>query len=207
MKALINSLELAIKGEKLPGTSAHNQLLPQSRALYKENNNKTNAGVLLLIYPDENNTYKIVFMKRPKYNGHHSQQISFPGGKEEPSDITLEQTALRESQEEIDIDPSEVQVIGELSTLYIPVSNFLVYPYVGFTSSIPNFILDKSEVDYIIEFPVLELPKLRIRQFEKTLNGIPYAIPYFDINNEVIWGATSMILNEFILILKKVLSV
>ena len=207
MQSLIKSIEIALKNKDLPGIEAHNQLMPESRVLYNENPNKTNAGVLLLIYPDIKNIFKIVFMKRPRYNGHHSQQISFPGGKEELRDTSIEQTALRESQEEIGIDPTTINIIGELSTIYIPVSNFLVFPFIGYTYSIPDFRIDRSEVDYLIEFPILNLPELKIKQFEKTLNGIPYVIPYFDINGEVIWGATSMILNEFILLLKKKIDV
>ena len=88
--------------------------------------------------------------------------------------------------------------------LYIPVSNFLVYPYVGYVPEMPNFIIQKSEVDYLICIEIDKLKNLPIKKTNRIYKGTQLIIPYFDINNEMIWGATSMILNEFIALLKRI---
>lgn len=202
MLTVIKSLKAELKKE-LPGKTAHNMLMPEGRMLSTINNSTCHASILILIYPDINNKEKVILIKRPVYDGHHSGQVGFPGGKLEPSDKSFKMNALRESKEEIGIDPETVKIIGGLSELYIPVSNFLVHPYVGYTHHTPTFKVDKNEVDYIIEFPLIRLIDLRIKIKQEFQIGIKRTIPYFEINNEVVWGATSMILNEFIIILKR----
>lgn len=202
MHRVVSLIESALMKE-LPGIKAHKALMPDGRLSFHNKTDKTDASVLLLIYPDINKHESIVFIKRSVYNGHHSGQISFPGGKQEPIDSTFEITALRESQEEIGINPKDIRLIGQLTDLYIPVSNFLVHPFIGYMPKIPNFILDKKEVDYIIEFPLKDLLNLKIKQMQKEFMGKTRIIPYFSVKNEIIWGATSMILNEFIQIIKQ----
>ena len=190
--------------EGLPGIEAQLKLSPESRSLFPDKKHKTDAAILILLYKDIEENICTVFMKRQAYNGAHSAQISFPGGKAETNDQSLLHTALRESKEEIGIDPKKVEIIGKLTELYIPVSNFMVHPYIGIAQSIPKFNIDKTEVDYLITFPVHKLISHTISYTNMNYKGKSYRVPYFDIKNEMIWGATAMILSEFIEVLKKV---
>lgn len=190
--------------DQLPGERAQFKLAPETRPLGEPDEKTIKAGVLILVYPDDKNIPTTVFMKRPEYDGHHSAQISFPGGKAESTDKNIVETALRESFEEIGIKPQLVEVAGNLSPLYIPVSNFLVYPIIGFANQKPDFILDKNEVDYLIECSLSKLVKAEIKETIMHFKGASYTIPYYDINNEIVWGATSMIVSEFIEILDEI---
>jgi 8-oxo-dGTP pyrophosphatase MutT (NUDIX family) len=158
----------------------------------------TRAGVLLLLYPNEKELFTVL-MKRPEYLGAHSGQISFPGGKFEPADETIVNTALRETEEEIGVATSTIQVLGTLTPLYIPVSEFEVNPVVGFIHNTPRFIADPKEVKYIIEVSLDNLLNPAMKE-EKQYTSGEYSgtVPYFNIRGNHVWGATAMILNEFL---------
>jgi 8-oxo-dGTP pyrophosphatase MutT (NUDIX family) len=178
------------------------------RELFKfSNENKAvKSSVLILLYPGPSkDSIRLVLILRPTYDGIHSGQISLPGGKYEISDKDLRQTALRETKEEIGIDIHSVTVIGKLSPLYIPPSNFLVQPYVGFTSSAPEFSPDSKEVEKIIEIFLSDfLNDKNIRKKHILLRGgISIFAPCYIIDGNTIWGATAMILNEFREIVKR----
>jgi len=156
------------------------------------------SSVLLLFYPIGNDIYTI-FIQRPDYEGVHSGQISLPGGKREPDDSNLTETALRESYEEVGIIPEKIRILGKLSDLYIPPSRFLVSPFVGYSTQRPDFIIDPSEVDEIIEIKIRDLFSDTALQVTKHRIGLGIHIkaPAFVVNGYVIWGATAMILSEF----------
>lgn len=162
------------------------------------------GGVLLLLYPHEQKIF-FVLMKRPDYSGVHSGQISLPGGKSEPGDADICATALREAHEEVGIEPSAVKLIGTLTPLYIPPSNFIVTPVLGWAVSRPDFVKDPREVEEIIEVSLGEflddrhVQRKRIRLFI----GISATFPCFYIRKNIIWGATAMMLSEFRQILKE----
>ncbi|MTI32243.1 CoA pyrophosphatase [Cytophagales bacterium RKSG123] len=163
------------------------------------------GGVLLLLYPEQE---KIFFplMLRPSYPGVHSDQVSLPGGKVEKYDKNLIQTALRETHEEIGVDPSQVTILGELTDLYIPASNFLVRPVVGFARHSLSFQPDPKEVKKIIKATLIDLlddSKMKQTQLELT-NKLILDTPYFDVKQHVVWGATAMILSEFKTIVKEI---
>ncbi len=164
------------------------------------------SSVLLLLYPIGKDIY-IVFIQRPDYQGVHSGQISLPGGKREPEDFNLTDTALRESNEEVGIIPEEVRILGKLSDLYIPPSRFLVSPFVGYSIQRPDFIKDPSEVDEIIELKIRDLFSDTALQVTKHRIGVGIQIkaPAFVVNGYVIWGATAMILSEFKEVIKALL--
>lgn len=164
------------------------------------------SSVLILLYPSSENI-RFVLMLRPDYDGVHSGQISLPGGKYEDSDESLIYTALREAAEEVGIDPSRVQILGQLTELYIPPSNFIVTPVVGYLTSHPVFIADPMEVAKIIEVTLSEfLDDENVQNAEMKLrNGIKMSVPAFLIGGNVIWGATAMILSEFREILQEVM--
>lgn len=187
----------------LPGVEAQYKMAHAVRKNprpFPENARK--AGVMALFYEKEGEPH-IVLIKRVVTNANdkHSGQISFPGGKYEEQDINMSQTALRETEEEIGVLANKIQLLGALTTLYIPVSNFLVYPFVGYLSETPQFNLQLTEVDSIIEIPFSSFHDISIRKqtdlkisSQITLNKVPY----FSIDNHVIWGATAMILSELI---------
>ena len=200
-KKFIETLEENLK-KKLPGISAHKKMSPSNRnsqlKFLNKDVNTVDSGILILIFPI-NNLPHTVFIKRPEYNGPHSGQISFPGGKIENIDNNITETALREAQEEIGIKPNDVKIIGQLSKLYIPVSNINVFPKVGYISYKPNFIPDKQEVTEIIPFSIKELSNKNIIDTEQvSLQGRIIDAPFYNVNGHHVWGATAMIINEFL---------
>lgn len=161
------------------------------------------AGVLILLYPHEGSLYT-VFIQRPDYNGVHGGQISFPGGKKENTDTSVIQTAIRETSEETGIDKSEIKAIGILTPLYIPVSNIIVTPVVGWTGRKPAFHPQPEEVDFIIEADIrILLDPSIIKQKPFTIRGEKIDVRYFDYKDNIIWGARAMILHELLTILRK----
>lgn len=161
------------------------------------------SSVLILLYP-ANGYISTVLIRRPVYEGVHSGQLAFPGGRKEESDKDLIETALRESFEEAGIKKEEVDVIGKLTDLFIPPSNFLVSPIVGYSRSRPLFVPDPQEVDEIIEVPLEDLMKPEVNT-RKTVSAGDWSaeVPCFYLQNQVIWGATAMILSEFLEILSE----
>jgi 8-oxo-dGTP pyrophosphatase MutT (NUDIX family) len=143
-------------------------------------------------------------MQRPDYDGVHSGQISFPGGKKEPADENVIQTAVREANEETGVDPESINVIGTLTPLFIPVSNMIVTPVVGWIKDKPLFNHQVEEVVFLFDADIKRLldPSLvKTRPFE--IRGEMIEVKYFDYDGNVIWGATAMILHEFLTILRR----
>lgn len=168
---------------------------------FRQEENCMEAGVMLLLYP-ENEKMHIVFIKRNEYAGPHSAQISFPGGMKEDTDRDLEATALRETEEETGVPAGAIQVLGKLSPLLIPVSNFCVHPYVGWLDHTPEFNPDRSEVQYLICPPIsqlLDTDNHKSGPFNR--KGEEIITPYIDIDGEMLWGATAMMFSEFMAIL------
>lgn len=201
-------LKIELSNE-LPGESAHRLMI----STFRDDNltmpinqpPATKSAVLILFYLEENGSIKFPLIQRPTYDGAHSAQVSFPGGKSEKSDRNLQHTALREAQEEIGIDPASVEVIGNLSDLFIWVSNYMVTPVIGFTQQKPIFLKDDQEVDEIIETDLTDILKPEKRKEGTILVRGKYKIqtPYFDIDNRIVWGATAMMLNELSVVIKK----
>lgn len=156
------------------------------------------AAVMMLLYPDEYNELHFCLIQRSTYDGKHSGQISFPGGKKEKTDADYWETALRETAEEIGVTSSDVNLITVLSSTYIPPSNFLVYPFLGYTNKRPNFIPEIGEVDHIIEVPLSELlTESNITEGEiKASYMKDITVPMFVFDQYKVWGATAMILAE-----------
>jgi 8-oxo-dGTP pyrophosphatase MutT (NUDIX family) len=191
----------------LPGKDAHLKMSPQPVDLrrfespLREDIRK--SGVLILFFPENRHVY-FPLIKRPEYPGFHSGQVAFPGGKMEIGDENIIQTALREAEEEIGIDRRQVSVLGQLSDLYIPTSNFLVTPIIGYVESRPDLVGDVHEVAKILLTDLNYILGPEVRK-EKILNlerGVKLNAPYFEIDGEVVWGATAMILSELIHVLQ-----
>ncbi len=186
--------------QPLPGFAAHLTMASQSRLKWlmegMDSSNAKKSGVLILIYPDQDGPTTVV-IQRPDYDGMHGGQVSLPGGKREESDATLIDTALRETQEELGVPSASVTVIGTLTELYIPPSNYLVLPVVGFTREKPKFTPDPVEVEKIIEIRIGQLsdPSYKTTQ-EINVHGFVLTAPCYTIHGATIWGATAMILSE-----------
>ena len=186
--------------QPLPGGAAHAKMAHQGRRLLPQQHDEPNiAGVLILIFPSGGN-WKTVLIERTSHNKHdkHKGQISFPGGRRELSDQSILETATREAEEEVGVNRHDIQVAGRLSDLYIPVSNFLVTPVVGLMAYEPRFKAQETEVAGIIQtsFEVFEAPKQRDLVVGQGIKLT--AVPYFEVNGHVVWGATAMILSEFV---------
>jgi len=195
---LIDLLSLELQ-KKLPGEKAHNIMAPSIRnyALKKADPSKARkSGVLLLLYPREEQL-NIGLIRRSTGGHNHSGQMSFPGGKYELSDTSLIHTALRETQEELGIPIEQVKVLGCLTHLFIPVSNFHVAPVVGILPHPPEVIPNPFEVDQFVEIPlnVLFHPN-NISNQEIIKNGYRIQTPYYNALGNKVWGATAMILSE-----------
>ena len=155
------------------------------------------AAVMMLLYPIEGELH-FCLIQRSNYAGKHSGQISFPGGKKEEEDVDYWATALRETQEEVGVDSSKVTLLKQLSSTYIPPSNFYVYPYMAYVASRPNFIPEKGEVAQVIEVPLNDLLKEASMQ-EGSITASysdEVVVPMFVFDSCDVWGATAMILAE-----------
>lgn len=197
--------EEILKG--LPGTEVQWALASSDRMIkgfprFPKEDSKT-AAVMILLYPKGDRIHT-VFIQRPEYDGVHGGQISFPGGKKETSDPDLLYTAIRETSEEIGINSSEIKIISMLTPLYIPVSNIVVTPVIGWMEDQPVFTMQEDEVVFIIEADIRTLidpSAIKTKSFE--IRGDMVDIKYFDYMGNVIWGATAMILHELLTILRR----
>jgi len=153
------------------------------------------SAVLALFYPNDKGETCFVLTKRATYNGVHSSQISFPGGSLEHNDKNLKYTSLRETKEEIGID--NINIIRSLTKTYIPPSNFFVSPFLGYIKGKQNFKIN-NEVAKVLEINLDELLddcNLSLKQMTTSyMKNV--SVPYFNLHNEVVWGATAMILSE-----------
>ncbi|AWW32911.1 coenzyme A pyrophosphatase [Echinicola strongylocentroti] len=204
---VIDKLALRIK-TPLPGKAGQIKMAPkpmdEARFAQEQIDNARIGAVLILLYPNGKDCM-VPFIKRPDYDGTHGGQVSLPGGKKEPTDANLEETALRETEEEIGVPATKVKLLGKLSRLYIPPSNFLVTPFVGYVDELPLFTPDPREVARIIhcDFKTLVDNRIRKETTIKVRGDFMLQAPYFDIDKEVVWGATAMILAELMMIWEK----
>ena len=202
MNTIISQLRTALAGP-LPGLEAQLRMAPQPRVGWdplKFPQDARAAAALLLVYP-HNDTANLTLTVRGAELRNHTGQVSFPGGRVDDGE-SIEQAALREANEEVGVDPREVEILGRLTPLHIPVSRYLLHPIVGFASMRPAFQRAEWEVARIIETPVSTLrdPATIKREMRtRVVNGQPIEVdvPFFDIDGEKVWGATAMVLAEF----------
>ena len=199
----ISFLTLIPKLKRLPlgGLSSQLKMAPEIRKTFSfkdiESKNPKESAVLALFYPDKDNNTKVFLMLRASYNGVHSAQVSFPGGKKEKDDVDFEFTALRETEEEIGVLKSDVTIVRQLTKTYIPPSNFWVTPFIGILKTPPIFKMNE-EVEKLIEVNVADLlnDEAVIVQNLTTSYMQNIDVPCFKLNNYVVWGATAMMLSE-----------
>lgn len=193
--------------EELPGWDSHEKLSPPYRERYDiEMIKRTNprvASVMILLYENELGDIEFPVTMRVSYDGTHSNQFSLPGGQFEETDISLDITAVRETVEELGVFDEDIEVIKQLTEIFIPPSNFLVYPFIGVHHGQPNFIPEESEVEYVIPLDLEAFLDAEPESFIKEFSGHKVDIPGYNIGDEeYIWGATAMILEEFKDVLK-----
>jgi len=202
----IDNLKINLQ-KPLPGEEAQFEMAHVKREKIAANSIDSDAyrpsAVLILLYPNEQQQTSVLLIERMTYNGHHSGQIAFPGGKVEPTDRDLQETALREFFEETgaDITPT---VIGKLTPVYIPISKFMVQPFVSYVEQKPNFSASAYEVNALIEWEIDHLlnPNIIKETTVEPMPGYKLKTPYFDVQGKVLWGATAMMLNELKWVLK-----
>lgn len=206
LNSVVSFLKKALK-QQLPGTDVQWEMASSDRQIedyprVKRHDSRL-AAVMILLYPI-NGKLSTLFMQRPVYNGVHSGQISFPGGKLEKEDHDLTQTVIREMCEETGVCDKEIEILGSLTPLFIPVSNIEVTPFVACLKSQPVFIPSKDEVDSLIEIPLeFFFNHSIIKEKPMQIRDEMLDVKYYDYEGNVIWGATAMILNELLVIISR----
>lgn len=200
----VRILEEKLAGLK-PGLKAQLGMAPKPRPghqVYTDvEGSSLKAGVLVLLYPREGRLH-LVLTRRTDSVDFHKGQISFPGGRLEAGE-GLEQAALREAQEELEVDPDSPRILGMLTPLYVPPSNYCIYPVVALTEDRPEFQPSQLEVEEILEIPLEHLlDPQNVRREIWTFRGTDVEVPFYAFGEHKIWGATAMVLAELIAILK-----
>ena len=196
---------IKIKDFNLKGKLAHKKMVPYNRISENEQNKINNfrykeAAVLILIYPSDKGVPSFVLIERTISSGVHSGQISLPGGKKEKNDKSFWDTSIRETNEEIGVNLSKINFVKKMSCVYVPPSNFMIYPFIGYLDKYPFFNMQKEEVQNIFEINILDLLKNKNKSFSevrsKYMNN-NIKVPVYNFMDKIIWGATAMILSEF----------
>jgi 8-oxo-dGTP pyrophosphatase MutT (NUDIX family) len=201
-----------IKNIPLPAESSQFKMAPPFRRELLDHKKYAirkakKAGVLALFYPDLKGQTTFVLILRKTYEGVHSAQVGFPGGKLEKQDTSLQDAAIRETFEEVGVPNKDIEVIRQLSQVYIPPSNFYVQPFMGISKITPNFIKQEDEVESILEIPLKHFldDKYVIINKVSTSYSIDVEVPAFKLNDHIVWGATAMMLSEIKDIIKELL--
>ncbi|MUH37021.1 CoA pyrophosphatase [Zobellia amurskyensis] len=202
-----------IKNLPLPGEASHLKMAPQFRLEELQNARKKpqitkKAAVMALFYPDEANLTRLLLILRKSHpKDVHSNQIGFPGGQVEAQDIDMMETALRETYEEVGVDPRNIEVVKSLTEIYIPPSNFDVHPFIGLYNRTEPFLLQETEVEELVEVSLPDfMDDANIFTEELTTSyatNVP--VPAFKLNGYTVWGATGMMLSEIKSLLQQVL--
>jgi len=197
---IINDIKIALNNP-LPGNRAHQEMIsysrPSAEVIRAMDATPKESAVLILLYK-LNDRLCFPLILRPEYDGVHSRQIGLPGGQKEKQDKDLISTAIRETYEEIGATVNHINILGELTEIYIPPSNFLVKPVVAYYDPISEFKPDKTEVSRILTSSLNELIDLRIEKKEVFIRHQKHqtTVSCFIIEEEIVWGATAMILSE-----------
>ncbi|MBT8260541.1 MAG: CoA pyrophosphatase [Flavobacteriaceae bacterium] len=210
-KAFLNLIS-KIENIELPAQDSQFKMSPPFRnelikKYSEEMKSAKRAGVLALFYPNNSNITYLVLILRKTYQGIHSNQVGFPGGKIEDKDSNLKETAIRETYEEIGVEQPKVEVLKRLTEVYIPPSNYFVQPFMGICKTTPKFTKQDDEVEDIIEIPLHEFldNKAVITSKVNTSYSITVEVPAFKLNGHIVWGATAMMLSEIKDLLKQML--
>jgi len=201
-----------IKNLPLPGEDSQHKMSPPYRLKLIEQQRQAmkeakKAGVMALFYPDMQYNTKMVLILRKSYKGVHSAQVAFPGGKVEPEDQSLQYTAIRETEEEIGVPSTHIEIVKPLTKMYIPPSNYNIYPFLGITPQTPAFKKQVEEVEELIEIGLNHFldDSNVVESIVPTSYDVNVRVPAFKLNGHIVWGATAMVLSELKDLLKQVL--
>jgi len=200
-----------VKKIPLAGLKAHQEMIPlnsevELREEFIKKKKPQDAGVLALFYPSVSQETMLLLILRNTTPGVHSGQMGFPGGRIEAQDKNLEDTALRETYEEIGVLPSNISIVRKLTKTYIPPSNFWVHPYLGLAKKTPKFRRQETEVEQLVPIKLVDFlnEKNIVKETLSTSYGEYIDVPAFSLNNKIVWGATAMVLNEVKTLFKEV---
>lgn len=199
-----------IKNIALPAESSQFKMSPPFRLKLQELQKDKlkeakKAGVVALFYPDDSAQTKLVLILRKTYKGVHSGQVGFPGGRLETTDASIKDAAIRETEEEVGVPRSRIEVLRDMTQIYIPPSNFYVFPFIGITKETPKFVKQDDEVEAIIEVNFSDFINDAnvITHTVSTSYSVQVAVPAFKLNSYIVWGATAMMLSEIKDLLKQ----
>lgn len=175
---------------------AQERMSPVPRGFPPKDTPPKQAGVLVLVYPEPDSLHLVLTLRHAGLRG-HSGQVSFPGGRQDPTDTSFTHTALRETCEELGICNDEITVVGMLSKFYIPPSHYDVYPTVGTMDTAPHFTPNPAEVEAVFSFSLESLlnPRYKFEEYRE-IQGYRVKIPYYDVQGHRVWGATAIMLSE-----------
>lgn len=203
--AILRRIEEVLRGP-LPGLTAQKRMSPNERDLPRapKDHEPKKAGVLVLLYSDqEKEQLCLVLTRRTETLVDHGGQISLPGGSQEPGDPSLAYTAIREACEEVGVCSDDVMILGNLTPVYIPPSDFCVHPCVAYASHAPAFLVQPDEVAELLQLPIAHLMDgCNLRTERWVVRGEEADVPYFDVFGHKVWGATAIILGELIEVLR-----
>lgn len=201
-----------VENLELPGKKALFKMAPMERVKELKDVdikllNPREAAVTALFYPNKDNQTFLILILRKTYKGVHSAQIGFPGGKVEPEDKDLKDTAKRETEEEVGVPYDDIQLIKKMTTAYIPPSNFNVHPFIGYLEDTPKLIKQDDEVEDIVLVDIDDFlnEDSLIEETLTTSYATELTVPAFHLNGHVVWGATAMMLSEIKTLFKQVL--
>jgi 8-oxo-dGTP pyrophosphatase MutT (NUDIX family) len=205
---LVNHIKARI-ALPLPGVNAQIKMAPKGRSIQlSPPENAKESGVLILLFMEQNQWHTLL-MRRTEDGSTHGGQISFPGGKREEADVDIIETALRECEEEIGVEQTAVQLLGCLTPLYIPPSNFNVTPVLGVVAGDLNVTISEREVQEIIKVPLSFLFDDAIKGMKSvsTSSGIQIETPVYSLDHaQLVWGATAMMISELEYLVKEMVS-
>ena len=197
-KRIVKIEKMELPGEAVQFKMAPIERLRELKQQAREIDKARRAGVMALFYPSEDFETNLILILRKTYKGVHSAQVSFPGGKIEKSDRSIEDAALRETEEEVGVPRNNIAIIKKLTEVYIPPSNFFVQPFLGIMGKTPNFVMEEREVEALIEVNLNSFmdESCITTQILSTSYATDFEVPAFNLNGHIVWGATAMVLNE-----------
>ena len=206
-KRIVKVAKMELPGETVQMKMAPAERLRELKEEIIQTKNVKHAGVMVLFYPTPERQTNLILILRKTYKGVHSAQVGFPGGKIESIDSSIQDAALRETEEEVGVPREDISVIKQLTEIYIPPSNFFVQPFLGITQNPPNFVPEENEVESLIEVNLNDFMDDRCitTRVITTSYAVDLEVPAFKLNGHIVWGATAMMLNEVRELISKVL--